>query len=327
MKTRLLITVSVLLFGMLSTGCSVRRFAVNKLGDSLANSGTVYAADNDPELIGSALPFSLKLIDGLLAESPKHRGLLLAACSGYTQYAYIYVQQPAEELEERDVARAAELRLRARKLYLRARDYCLRGLELKRPGFAQSLREAPPNAARTVQSPADVALLYWTAASWGAAIAVSKDHPELVAEQPAVEALIDRAYELNPNFDHGAIHGFLITYEGARQGARISPAERARRHFERAVELSGGQMAAYYVSYAETKVIDSQDRSQFESLLQQALAIDADARPEWRLANLVYQRRARWLLSREDELFLSADAACEARGTSACTTTAKEQRP
>ena len=29
----------------------------------------------------------------------------------------------------------------------------------------------------------DVPLLYWTAASWGAAIAVSKDDPEMIADQ------------------------------------------------------------------------------------------------------------------------------------------------
>jgi predicted anti-sigma-YlaC factor YlaD len=39
-------------------------------------------------------------------------------------------------------------------------------------------------------------------------------------------------------------------------------------------------------------------------LLKQALAIDPDARPEWRLSNIVMQRRARWLLSREEELFV-----------------------
>jgi predicted anti-sigma-YlaC factor YlaD len=38
--------------------------------------------------------------------------------------------------------------------------------------------------------------------------------------------------------------------------------------------------------------------------LNQALAINPDAKPEWRLANLVMQRRARWLLARTDELFL-----------------------
>ena len=44
-------------------------------------------------------------------------------------------------------------------------------------------------------------------------------------------------------------------------------------------------------------------------MLKKALAIDPDARIEWRLNNLVIQRRARWLLSREDDLFLEKSAA------------------
>jgi predicted anti-sigma-YlaC factor YlaD len=49
--------------------------------------------------------------------------------------------------------------------------------------------------------------------------------------------------------------------------------------------------------------VRSQDRAEFERLLKRALEIDPDARPEWRLANLVMQRRARWLLARTDSLF------------------------
>src|SRR5439155_9867463 len=112
-------------------GCSVKKFAINKLGDSLANSGTTFAADDDPELVGQALPFSLKLVEGLLAESPTHRGLLFAAASGFTEYAYVYVQQDADAMESQDLDRAGVLRARARRLYLRARDYGLRGLEAK----------------------------------------------------------------------------------------------------------------------------------------------------------------------------------------------------
>jgi len=44
-------------------------------------------------------------------------------------------------------------------------------------------------------------------------------------------------------------------------------------------------------------------------LLRRAMAIDADAKPEWRLLNLVTQRRAKWLLSRTDQLFLNANPA------------------
>ncbi len=79
----------------------------------------------------------------------------------------------------------------------------------------------------------DVPLLYWTAASWGAAISLSKDNPDLVADQGIVEALIDRALALDETFDHGAIHAFLIAYEPSRIGARGDFATRSRKHFDR----------------------------------------------------------------------------------------------
>ena len=47
-----------------------------------------------------------------------------------------------------------------------------------------------------------------------------------------------------------------------------------------------------------------QDRAEFESLLEKAMAVDLDAAPEQRLANLIAQRKARFLLDNADELFL-----------------------
>jgi len=293
----------VLILAFALSGCSVRKFAINKLGDSLADSGTTFASDNDPELVGQAVPFSLKLIEGLLAESPQHRGLLFAAASGFTQYSYVYVQMPSEEIESADIEKSTVLRARARNLYLRAKGYGLRGLEAKHRGFTSALRDNPKSAVRAAAA-RDVPLLYWTAVSWGAAIALSKDHPEIVAEQPQVEALVDRAYQLSPGFDHGVIEQFLISYESARQGAKGNFAERCKGHFDRAVQLSTGQLASPFVSYAETVSIQKQNRAEFESMLKKALDVNPDERPEWRLSNLIMQRRARWLLSREDELFV-----------------------
>ena len=74
---------------------------------------------------------------------------------------------------------------------------------------------------------ADVPLLYWTAAAWGAAIALAKDIPDLLADQGIVEALIDRAYALDPDFDRGAIHSFLITFEMVRADGAGDPAEKS----------------------------------------------------------------------------------------------------
>ncbi len=297
------VLVAGMLGAILSTGCSVRRFAVNRVGDALAGGGTTFASDDDPDLIQDAVPFSLKLMESLLAESPRHRGLLLAAASGFTQYAYAFVAESADELEEQDLDKAMALRARARRLYLRARDYGLRGLEVRYRDFGKAIR-ADPKAAVAHTKVSDVPLLYWTAASWGLAISTSKNIPELVADQPQVEALIDRALALDEDYDFGSIHSFLITYEASRIAGERDFAERSRKHFQRAVELTGGKMASAYVALAETVSVEKQNRQEFQSLLKQALAIDADSKPEWRLNNLVTQRRARWLLKRADQLFV-----------------------
>ena len=70
--------------------------------------------------------------------------------------------------------------------------------------------------------------------------------------------------------------------------------------------LSGGQEAGPLLAMAESVAVQKQNVQQFDSLLQQALAINPDANPQTRLLNLVLQRRARWLLSRRSELFLIA---------------------
>src|SRR5439155_9686102 len=125
-----------------------------------------------------------------------------------------------------------------RKLYLRARGYGLRGLDSAHVGFSQRLRQDPRGAVADAKA-ADVPLLYWTAAAWGSAISLSKNDPDLIADQPIVEALIDRALALDASFDGGAIHTFLVTYEMARQGSGLDASvARARRHFDQAVRLS-----------------------------------------------------------------------------------------
>ena len=297
----------VLCFGLWlggsGAGCSIKKLAVNKLGDALAGGGTTFAADDDPDLVKAAVPFSLKLMESLLAESPKHKGLLFATSSGFTQYAFAFVQQEADEIESANLAGATEMRQRAKRLYLRARAYGLRGLEASHSGMAAKLRASPREAVLMARRQ-DVPLLYWTAASWAAAIALSKDDPALIGEIPQMEALMDRALELDESFDQGAIHAFLINYEMARQGVPGDPAARARQHFDRAMELSLGRQAGPLVSFAEAVCVQKQDLKQFDESLQRALAIDPDAQPEHRLVNLVMQRRARWLISKRDELFL-----------------------
>jgi len=293
--TRVMVaTFSALLLTLIS-GCSIKGYTTGLVADALSKSGTTYASDEDIELVGMATPFALKTMELILAEQPTHQGLLLALSKAFTQYAYLYVEWPADQMEERDVNASYRLRNRARRLYLRARNYGLHGLDTRYPGFSAMLRKNPKNtAARTTTS--DVPLLYWTAASWDAAIALGKDDPYLVADLPLVDALIGKALDHDESFDQGSIHAFLIRYEMGRQGLAGDAVARARQHYQRAVELSEGTLASPYLALAETVSVATQDRMGFEENINRALAIDVEMQPERKLENLAMQERARWLL-------------------------------
>jgi predicted anti-sigma-YlaC factor YlaD len=284
-------------------GC--RTSALKIVANAVADGGDTYATDEDPELVAQAAPFGLKTMEGLLEKNPKHKGLLTALARGFASYGYAFVQTEADlaDLDGRlDAARAG--RERARKLYLRAREYGLRGLEVRHPGLrAALLAGGDLSKALGSAGKADVPLLYWTASAWALAISNGKADMELVAQLPVPVAMMERALALDETFDEGAIHEFFVSYEATRSAAEGGPAN-ARRHMERALELSGGKKLGPRVAFAEGVLVQAQDRAQFTRLLDEVLRADPGAAPQHRLANVLAQRRARALLAHADDLFL-----------------------
>jgi predicted anti-sigma-YlaC factor YlaD len=282
------------------SGCSIKTMAVKTVANTLSETGDVFSRDDDPELVGDALPFALKLYESLLDSVPNHAPLLVATCSGFTQYAYAFVQTEADIIREDNYERATELDGRALRLYLRGRDYCLRALDLRLRGASATLTtDAAATLARAERR--DVELLYWTAASWGSAIALAPDRPDLLIDFPAVRALIDRAAALDDTWGNGSIHEILITLESLESlGGSL---DKAREHFTRAVEIQEGKSPGPYVSLALGVSVARQDRAEFEKLLDQALAIDPEISPSTRLVTLITQRRARALRERTGSLF------------------------
>jgi predicted anti-sigma-YlaC factor YlaD len=294
------LALSVSICAILGAGCSLKTMAVKTVADTLSDTGDVFSRDNDPELIRDAIPFALKLYESLLDSVPDHAPLLVATCSGFTQYAYAFVQTDADVVRESNYEQATALDARALNLYLRGRDYCLKALELRLPGAAAGLTTDGAQALSRARAQ-DVELLYWTAASWGSAIALGPDRPDLLIDFPAVRALIDRAAALDETWETGAIHEMLITLESLESlgGSR----EKAREHFARAVEIQGGKSPGPYVALATGVSVAAQDRAEFLKLLDQALAVDPEGTPSNRLVTLITQRRARALKANVDSLF------------------------
>jgi predicted anti-sigma-YlaC factor YlaD len=281
--------------------CSIKTMAVKTVANTLAESGDVFSRDNDPELVRDALPFALKLYESLLESVPNHGPLLVATCSAFTEYAFAFVETDADVLGEAHHDESKALRDRALRLYVRGRDYCLRAMDVRFHGIHDKLL-ADPVAALAKAQKKDVPMLYWTAASWGAAISLGIDQPDLVVDLPTVRALADRALALDESWNHGAIHELLITLDSLPEALGGSPAQ-AREHFTRAVALQHGDSPGPYVALATGVDVPAQNRAEFESLLNQALAIDPEKDPSNRLVTLITQRRARALLDQIDARF------------------------
>ncbi len=272
-------------------GCSARQLLVQGMANELAAQGQ--APEDDLVLAREASAFYLKLSEALLREVPDNLQLSQAVATGFTQYAYAFVAFDAERMDSTDSRAAQRLRLRAARLYGRARQHAMAALERTQPGFRLALEHTNGPPLRADQ----VGLAYWAAASWGGLISLSKDQPEVVADLPLVLRLAQRAYAREPGYGQGALAGLMASLESARPGG--SPAQ-ALRYFDQAIALGAGQSAGPLVAKAEGVALPAGDRAAFEALLQQALAI-AGAHPD--LQNAVMRERAQWLLASAEDLF------------------------
>ena len=213
-------------------GCGlVQRKAVGMVASTLASSGDVFTRDDDLELVGQAIPFGLKLYESLLDSAPRTRILLIATCSNSHAWRGVSRDRSARAGEADHHDEVERLNARALKVYLRARNYCLRAMEVRFPGIQQSLSKDPAAALAKARK-SDVPLLYWTAAAWGSAIALGLDRPELVADMPTVRALAERAIALDDTWAKGALHEMFISLDSLSPALGGSP-ERARAHFKR----------------------------------------------------------------------------------------------
>lgn len=286
---------------VVGTGGCLKQIALGSVANALSASGNGFGRDDDPELIGESLPVIIKVMEQLHDSLPKHEELAVALTRATTSYGVGFLAEEADRVEEKDVQAARKIRLRARRMLLRARKYGLDALDISVPGLGAALlgNDRDKRAALLAKTKkSDVGALYWTGAAWGAAISNAKDDMELVGQLPQVNELETRALALDESFEEGAIHEIFINLAASQNDKKS-----AKSHFDRAVELSHGKKLSPLVTYAEAVCVDSQDKKEFQRLLEKVLAFDVDSDPDHRLVNILAQRRARWLMSRIADLF------------------------
>jgi len=286
------------------TSCT--SLAVRAVAGVLSGGGesNVFSTDDDTELVRDALPFALKTYEALLQADPENAQLSLATAQAFAGYTFAFVEIPADELSVDRVDDQLAMHNRARKLFLRARDYALKGLEVRRHGFRAALETKGPEAALKLARPEDIDYLYWAGAAWLGAFSAEPFDFSLIVTLPRATALLAQVQAWNDSYGNGAVHEIFISYYASAPVDLGGSEEKARAEFARAVELSRGHSAGPYVALASSLSIKTQNEAEFRDLLAKALAVDVNAVPSQRLTNTINQQKARWMLDHIDRFFL-----------------------
>jgi predicted anti-sigma-YlaC factor YlaD len=291
---------------LLLCSCSINQLAVRAVAGFLSGSGesTTFSGDDDPELVRDALPFALKTYEALLDADPRNAALALATGRSFVSYSFAFVQAPADQMPAENVDEQKAMRLRAKKLYLRAREYVLRGLELRRPGFRAALENSGPAAALRLTRREDADYLYWASAAWMAAFSADPFDFAQIVTLPRAIALLQQVQDWDDAYGAGAVHEIFISYYGSAPADLGGSELKAREHFARAVSLSRGLRVGPYLALASSVSVKNQNVDEYRDLLGKALAVDVNADLPDRLVNIINQRRARWMLDHIDDYFI-----------------------
>jgi predicted anti-sigma-YlaC factor YlaD len=186
---------------------------------------------------------------------------------------------------------------RAKQLYLRGQEILYGALDLKYKGFSKT--GADEKAFQSMLKKCrkeDAGLLYWTVAGGMAAYSLDLFDFELGMRLSEWRMMIERAYELDPDYNGAALDEFLLLFYASLPEIMGGDMERAKGHYRRALEKTGGASTGAYISYAQAICVPAQDYEAYKDCLEKALAVDPDDDISVRLVTIINQRKARWLL-------------------------------
>ena len=305
---------------LLLSSCSIKQMALNSVANTLAPfpapkadaSGGIDAAaaltgEDDVPLIAAVFPTVLKAYEILHLSNPQHRGLAIMTGSFYVMYANVFVQTPADYIPDTQFQRKNLEYHRAKKFYLRGASYVMESLDGAYPGFSAAMnRYTEEEGAKFLArcKPADTESLYWASCGILGAFSLDPLDTDALAAVPGALAMLERATELDPAYNEGAIWELLATFYAAAPEALGGSPEKALEAYQKALDLSGGQRPSVYILYAQSFCIPAQDSAGFDEALIKALEIDPAEQPGNKLTITLSQEKARWLQATKEDYFL-----------------------
>ena len=299
-----------LLFIIGLDACTSRQIAVRTVTDIIDEGLTAYESDNDLNLLKSALPSHIKLLETLLANDPNNEKLLILLSRSYASYAFIFFEGKVEAARfepNPDVTHRAnmkELSASASGYYTKGIEYALRAMEIRHPDCRKQLGRIA-SAGPFIQSMGkdDLPALFWYGFNLSAVINLNRDSMSSLAKAHQVEKTMHRAIEIDSSYFNGGPHLVLFGYYASRSPITGGNPELALKHYKQLKLMHGDSFLLTDLFYARYYLYHQQDREGFISILNRIIN-EPYTVEQFRLYNRVAKDRAKIYLTATDRLFI-----------------------
>ena len=282
---RLIIT--LLMMTMLSA-CSMDQMLVRASMPMIKGGIHALNQETDLELAEAAIPTNLELLEGMIHIDPENVELHSYAAQAYYGLGYGFNEDHRPE--------------RASSFYIRGRKHGITALALS---GANNLNGATDELEADLKKldKDDVPALFWTASNWAKWIDLNRDNPEGLAQLHRPTAIMKRVLELDETYYYGSAHMYFGVFYGGRSRMFGGDFDKARQHFDKAREVTGGKLLVADLLQAQYLARQEFDQEDFHNRLTKIVNSPKDLFPELALLNEIAKRKARILLSKEEEWF------------------------
>lgn len=279
----------IILFAFLLLNVSACSYFVNTAKKEFAQdlSDTILAFD-DPETIEKGVPAYLILVSSMIKGDPENPDLLESGAQLYSAYASSFTDttDSKKALANRAFVYASHA------MCIRNADFC-NVTNLSYFDFAKHLEAIQKEQAES---------LFILVSSWASVIEANSSDWDAVAELPKVKAGLLRVLEIDETVSNGDAHLYMAVMESLLPPTLGGKPELAKKHFDRAIEISHGSNLMAKVLYAEKYARMLFDQALHDRLLKQV--VDADIGPDEQvLINTIAKQKAAKLLSESEEYF------------------------
>lgn len=242
---------------------------------------------DDPDTVLAAVPAYLIMLDTMIAGNQSDEELFVAGADLYSAYAG-FTDDPKRK--SKLASKSLDYAIKAACI---RRERACNATQLKYDEFSQLLTELNDE---------DVATFYTLGTSWASWIEANTGDWNAVAQLAQLKALMLRILELKPAVYDGGPHLYLGVMESLVPPGMGGKPELAQKHFQKAIELSGGQNLMAKVAYARFYARLMFDRELHDRLLQEVEKADPQI-PGYVLINTIAQQQAQELLRSADDYF------------------------